>query len=87
MNAENKYQTQYQKGFNEGYLIAKHLPKLSEQLGAITNETPRIEGFRDGRKQYAIEKAREHRPAWLKGEAHKAQDKQQDKSKDTKRER
>ena len=73
------YEAQYQKGFNEGYLIAKHLPDLSTRLAGITNETPHIEGFKDGRKQYIIELARERRPAWLKGEKHKGHDKPRDK--------
>lgn len=51
--------TSYKKGFNEGYLITKHLPELSDQLSKIKNETPRIEGFKDGRNQIFQEKAKE----------------------------
>ncbi len=75
-------ETQYQKGFNEGYLIAKHLPELSAKLAKITNETSRIEGFHDGRKQHLLEQSREYRPAWLKGERHKGQDKPKDKDRE-----
>ena len=49
----------YQKGFNDGYIFAKYLPELSEQLSKTDAKSPRMEGFQDGRKEYISEKARE----------------------------
>jgi hypothetical protein len=56
----------YQKGFNEGYIITKHLPELSDQLSQIKNETPRIDGFKDGRNEFFQEKAKERMGHFLK---------------------
>jgi len=55
----------YQKGFNEGYLIAFHLPALANSISRITNQTPRFEGLRDGQKQFILEQAKDQLP-WLK---------------------
>lgn len=49
----------YQKGFNEGYLIAQHLPQLSDQLSRIDGDGMRLSGIREGHKQYLSERARE----------------------------
>lgn len=57
---------EYQKGFNEGYLLTKHLPELAGSIAKIESLSPRIEGFRDGRKEFALEKVRERRPSFLK---------------------
>ncbi len=60
----------YQKGFNEGYIIAKHLPDLSNELAKVEPTTPRIEGFHDGRTQFVLEQTKEHRPAWMNPDRH-----------------
>lgn len=82
---EQYYQADYQKGFNEGYIITKHLPPLSDSLAKIESTAPRIEGFQDGRKQFVLEQTKEHRPAWMKFDNQKGNDK--DKAKDKDRER
>lgn len=56
----------YQKGFNEGYIIAQHMPELSNELAKLKNDSPRVEGFRDGHQQFALEKVKDYRPAWIK---------------------
>ncbi len=56
---DKTYEADYTKGFNEGYLIAKHLPELGDQLSEIKSETPRIDGFKDGRVEFFQEKIRE----------------------------
>lgn len=63
---DNQQQAEYQKGFNEGYIIAKHMPDLSDNLSKIESEAPRLDGIKDGRKQFTLEQVREHRPAWMK---------------------
>ncbi|MEP7165219.1 MAG: hypothetical protein ABI741_11020 [Ferruginibacter sp.] len=68
----------YKKGFNEGYLITKHLPELSDQLSQIKNETPRIDGFKDGRNEFFQEKAKERMKGFLKTGVSKAAEKTQE---------
>lgn len=58
----------YQKGFNEGYTIAKYLPELGEQLAKATGDSERSLGFQDGQKQLILEQSKEKYPAWLKGD-------------------
>ncbi len=59
----------YSKGFNSGFLIGKHEPKVSDKLLVSLNETmqdnepPYLEGLRDGMLVYELEKIRErHSP-------------------------
>lgn len=65
----------YQKGFNEGYIITKHLPELSDQLAQIKNETPRIDGFKDGRNEFFQEKAKERMGKFLNKDVSNVEDK------------
>jgi hypothetical protein len=57
----------YQKGFNEGYIFAKYLPELSEQLSKTELKSNRGIGFQDGRKEFISEQVKEKFPDWLKG--------------------
>lgn len=66
MKEEQTNQANYQKGFNEGYLIAEHMPELSDQISKIDNDVPRIEGLRDGGKQFVLDRSKEFRPSWMK---------------------
>ena len=68
MEDENKVDPDYIKGFNEGYVFAKHLPELSEQLSKTTLQSSRNIGFLDGRKEYQSEKLKNKFPSWLKGQ-------------------
>jgi hypothetical protein len=74
----------YIKGFNEGYVIAEHLPDLAQDLSKVNISSPWIEGFRDGRSQYVFEQTKELRPAWLTVDRDKSQnrDYQQDQTND-----
>lgn len=54
----------YIKGFNEGYILSKRLPDLAQQLSEIKSESPRMEGFQDGRNEFMQEKSKEKLP-WL----------------------
>lgn len=62
--SEQEYFTLYQRGFNEGYLIARHLTGLSKSLFKLKNDTPRISGMRDGYKQWLSERDMEQRAKW-----------------------
>jgi hypothetical protein len=46
---------QYLKGFNDGYLIAEHMPQVVKALADIKEKTPHVEGFLDGAKQYFLD--------------------------------
>lgn len=53
---ENQEQ-EYTKGFNSGYLIAKHEPELYTELGkSIEAKTDYLEGFVSGGKEYEHQK-------------------------------
>jgi hypothetical protein len=55
----------YQRGFNEGYLITEHLPDLAHAVSRIANQIPRLDGFRDGQKQFILEQTKDQLP-WMK---------------------
>lgn len=55
----------YQQGFNEGYLLKKHLPTLADQLEPYLNESLRSSGLHDGMEQYVYEIKKERYPSWL----------------------
>jgi len=61
MDNNSKENIEYQKGFNEGYLVAQHLPELSNSLAKIESTSPRIEGFHDGHQQLLLEQIRKQR--------------------------
>ena len=61
----------YIKGFNEGYIITKHLPEVSDCIVQVQSESPRLDGFRDGRKQLVLEKIAERHKTPLKTEQNK----------------
>jgi len=71
MREEKEEHIDYQKGFNEGYIIAQHMPELSNELAKVKSESPRMEGFRDGHQQFALEKVKDYRPAWIREDAAK----------------
>lgn len=56
----------YIKGFNDGYLLAKHDPGLAEKLPAELGKSERSAGLKAGKEQYLLEKSKEHQPAWLR---------------------
>jgi hypothetical protein len=58
----------YKKGFNEGYVFAKYLPELSEQLSKTELKSSRGIGFQDGRKEYIAELFKDKFPNWLKND-------------------
>lgn len=61
---------QYLKGFNDGYLMAEHMPEVVKALADVKEKTPHVEGFLDGAKQYeqdkSIGKAKSFMPEWYK---------------------
>lgn len=65
MDNEQPINSNYQKGFNEGYLVTKHWPEMADSIIAVKNETPRLSGFRDGQRQYVLEFTKANRPKWM----------------------
>jgi hypothetical protein len=65
MEQEQTTDPHFQKGFNEGYIVTKHLPELSQDLAEVKSEAPRMEGFREGRRQFILEKVQERSPAYV----------------------
>jgi len=72
----------YQKGFNEGYVIAKHMPEMNIKPITGLQGNIRGEGFQDGQKQFAIEKNREALPGWLRDDRPQKESPDIDKSRD-----
>ena len=68
MDEESRSELEYQKGFNDGYIITKFDPEMAEQLSKATGENIHLSGFKEGRKQYQLELLKGKRPAWLKEE-------------------
>lgn len=50
---------EYVKGFNEGYLMAEHLPDIADKLARVKNNSERLSGFKDGKSQHFLEKFNE----------------------------
>ena len=68
---EQKIDPHYLKGFNNGYLLAKHEPELAKQLSAHQNDhNPYFKGLVAGKGQYDKE-AREWAKSFSKGEPEK----------------
>lgn len=76
----------YTKGFNDGYIMTKHLPELSEKLSGIESDAPRIDGFKEGRKQFVLDKVRETREQWRNQDKGQLQQTDKTKGKDIDRE-
>ena len=56
---------EYLKGFNDGYLLAKHEPELAKQVDAVQSSSERMKGFKDGILELTKEKNKEFYPQWL----------------------
>lgn len=61
---EEQSQIDYTKGFNEGYLVSKNLPELSDKIASAIGDSDRGQGFRDGRKELLQERLKEKTPEW-----------------------
>lgn len=81
---------EYIKAFNNGYLLAKYMPELSEELSKATGKSVRLEALKSGREQYLIEVEKEQSvdkdntdyPKWLQSNRLDDLDKDLDKQKD-----
>lgn len=58
----------YQKGFNEGYIMKQHLPEMADKLAEAVGSSVRSEGFRDGRQQGILDQRKDYYPNWLKSD-------------------
>ena len=73
MNQEETVDPAYQKRFNQGYLIAEHMPELAAQLKEAMKELDG--GLKDGIEQFNGEKKKDLMPPWLKKDRLSSQDK------------
>ncbi len=78
--------SEYQKGFNEGYVLARHNRELAEKIAEALKETERGRGIAEGCKEFAKEKDAEKTkiklPDWLKKDKLKSIEKEKTKDKD-----
>jgi hypothetical protein len=51
----------YVKGFNEGYILTKDSRDLAQKLASAKDDGERLQGFRDGHKEYILERIHEQR--------------------------
>jgi hypothetical protein len=51
----------YVKGFNEGYILTQDSRDLAEKLATAKGDGDRMQGFRDGHKEFILERIREQR--------------------------
>ncbi len=58
----------YQKGFNEGYAIAKIASEIATTLRNVEAKGERIEGIKAGIYEFFLEKEKQMLPDWLKNE-------------------
>lgn len=63
---EQEPKPDYTKGFNEGYIIAKEMPEVADQLSKVLGDSDRAKGFQSGRAQYMFEQNKERYPSFLK---------------------
>lgn len=53
----NMEETNYQKGFNNGYILSKHNPELySKIMQGIDATDPYLQGMQEGQKQHEQDK-------------------------------
>ena len=72
----------YQKGFNEGYIMKKHLPDLADKLAEVASDSQRSTGFKEGRNQLILEREKERYPDWLRSDRLSNLDNSPDKGKE-----
>lgn len=53
---DKKYETDYEKGYNSGYTIAKYTPDLADKLAKTEMNVAYIEGFIDGQDMYELDR-------------------------------
>lgn len=63
MDQDDHISPEYLKRFNDGYLIAKHMPELANQLKNASKDLG--DGFRNGIDQFEKD-AQSPLPAWLR---------------------
>lgn len=65
MEENNTVHPDYQKGFNEGFSIAKFAPEIAVTLSKAQTQSERMKGFKDGRNEFLLEKEKDL-PAFLR---------------------
>lgn len=66
MEQNENVDAEYLRGFNDGYLLAKHQPDISKAIDSLKGNAERIQGIKDGMQEYSKELLAEKKPDWLK---------------------
>lgn len=82
MEEKSTKEEQYQKRFNEGYLIAQYKPDLAKQLNKSLENNLDSNGLKEGMEQFSKDKAQEKYPSWLKDKSPNKPQTKSDRSKD-----
>lgn len=81
MSPEEITDAEYQKGFNEGYLMAKHDPELAKDLSKIEKDNSRMQGLKHGIEQFEKEQTKDRLPGWMQRDRFSNLDKDKEKEK------
>lgn len=80
MNNNQTIDSEYQKGFNEGYILARHNRELTEKIAEALKGSERGLGIKEGCKEFSkekdAEKAKIKLPDWLKKDKIKSLEKE-----------
>lgn len=68
MNDDKFNAEEYQQGFNEGYMISKFYPELSDAISSALTDSSRSIGFKDGIYELQMEKQmdKDYYPDWMR---------------------
>ncbi len=66
-NSSDIVSPEYQKGFNEGYILATYEPEVSQVVSLAEGMTERLSGMKDGIEEANLEKEKEKWPTlpWM----------------------
>ena len=66
-NSSDIVSPEYQKGFNEGYILPTYEPEVSQVVSLAEGMTERLSGMKDGIEEANLEKEKEKWPTlpWM----------------------
>jgi hypothetical protein len=82
MDQEESTSADFQKRFNDGYLIAKYMPELAEKLQS--EKTLDGHAIKEGIEQFQQEQTKDLKPSWLTKDRTNLPDRDTSKDKDDK---
>lgn len=87
-NSSDIMSPEYQKGFNEGYLLATHEPEISIGISVAEGVSERLAGMKAGINEANLEKEKDKlpMPEWLSPQVQTDKEKGIDKDKENNKE-